>query len=73
MIWKQEALNVFPRTWAQIYKPHKNDKGEDVNGSPESVKFLEECTKKLFVMNIVENDYVSGDLNKVITDFIQIN
>jgi len=70
MIWKQEALNVFTRTWAQIYKPHKTEKGEDKAGSPESIEFLEKCNKNLFVMNIVENDFIEGDLNKVITDFI---
>lgn len=73
MIWKQEALNVFTRTWAQIYKPHKTEKGEDKAGSPESVEFLEKLTKNLFVMNIVENDFIEGDLNKIITEFIQKN
>lgn len=66
-------MNVFTRTWAAIYKPYKTEKGEDKEGSPESVKFLEECSKNLFVMNIVENDFIGGDLNKVITMFIVQN
>lgn len=73
MIWKDEALNIFNNTWAVIYKDSKNDKGEDLAGDEPSCKFLETCVENLFVVNIVENDYVSGDLNAVITEFIEKN
>lgn len=73
LLWKNEALEVFTNTWAAIYKPSKNEKGEDLLGDPASVQFLEECKHSLFVVNIVENDYVGGDLNKVLVDFINEN
>ena len=63
MIWKDEALNIFKNTWANIYKDSKNDKGEDLVGDEPSVKFLDSCVDNLFVVNIVENDYIGGDLN----------
>lgn len=43
MIWKEEALNIFANTWAVIYKPGKNDKGEDLVGDEASVEFLNNC------------------------------
>ena len=64
---------VFINTWANIYKDHKNDKGEDIQGHPESIKFLEQVSRSLFLVNIVENDYVGGDLNKAVADFIKDN
>ena len=73
MIWKDEALNIFTNTWAVIYKPAKNDKDEDLPGDEPSVEFMKKCSQDLFVVNIVENDFVNGDLNKVIKDFIEEN
>ena len=73
MIWKDEALNIFTNTWAVIYKPAKNDKDEDLPGDEPSVEFMKKCSEDLFVVNIVENDFVNGDLNKVVKDFIEEN
>jgi len=73
LIWKNEALNIFTNTWAVIYKPTKNDKGEELTGDDDSVAFLNKCAEDLFVVNIVENDYIGGDLNGVITSFIEKN
>jgi hypothetical protein len=66
MIWKDEALNIFSNTWALIYKPSKNDKGEDIPGDDQSYEFMQKCSNNLYVVNIVENDYVGGNLNEVI-------
>lgn len=71
MIWKDEALNIFQNTWAVIYKPAKNEKGEDLPGDEPSVAFMDHCSENLFVVNIVENDFIEGDLNKVMKDFIE--
>ena len=40
MIWKDEALDIFTNTWGQIYKPSKNEKGEDIMGDEPSVEFM---------------------------------
>ena len=71
MIWKDEALNIFTNTWGLIYQPNKNEKGEDLPGDPSSVEFMQYLKDNLFVVNIVENDWIEGDLNKVMSDFIE--
>ena len=73
MIWKDEALKIFTNTWAVIYKPGKNDKDEDLPGDEPSVAFMQHCSDNLFVVNIVENNYIEGDLNGVIKSFIDEN
>ena len=73
MIWKDEALNIFSNTWAVIYQPSKNEKGEDLPGDEPSVAFMNQCADSLFVVNIVENDFIEGDLNKVMQDFVTAN
>ncbi len=52
LIWKNEALQNFQKIWASIYEDDK-----------ESIEFLSKCTSELYLMNIVDNDYVDGDLN----------
>lgn len=71
IIWKDEALNIFTNTWGVIYKTLKNEKGEDILGDEASSEFMKKCSERLFVVNIVENDYVGGDLNTVIKQFIE--
>merc|ERR1712086_115609 len=71
MIWKDEALNIFSNTWAVIYKPSKNEKGEEIAGDDASYEFMQKCSETLYVVNIVENDFVGGDLNQVIKQFIE--
>ena len=44
-----------------------------VGGDPESIKFLEETANTLFLINIVDNNYIDGDLNLVIHKFISEN
>lgn len=73
MIWKDEALNIFTNTWGLIYKPNKNEKDEDLPGDQASVEFMEYCANNMFVVNIVENDFIEGDLNKVMAEFVQAN
>jgi hypothetical protein len=48
-------LQNFHKTWASIYEDDK-----------ESKEFLTKCGSELYLMNIVDNDYVDGDLNRVI-------
>lgn len=73
MIWKDEALGIFNTIWAEIYKPQKNEKDEDLPGDQPSVDFLKYASENLFVVNCVENDYIDGDLSKVMKEFIEEN
>ena len=73
MIWKDEALKIFTNTWAVIYQSQKNEKGEEIAGDDASCEFMKKCTDSLYLVNIVENDYIGGDLNAVIKQFIEEN
>lgn len=73
-IWKDEAFKTWIDTWAKIYQPQKDKDGNETSpGSPESIAFLQKCHDELYLMNIVDNDYVEGDLAKVLSDFIDEN
>lgn len=69
-IWKNEALQAWISTWSVIYQSLTDKNGVTDAGSPESVAFLEKCYSEFYVMNIVENDYIGGNLNKLMLDFI---
>jgi len=73
-IWKDEAFKTWIDTWSKIYQPQKDKDGNVTSeGSPESIAFLQKCHDELYLMNIVDNDYVGGDLAKVLSDFIDEN
>jgi methylenetetrahydrofolate reductase (NADPH) len=52
MIWKDEAFSSWVEGWAIIYG----------NDSP-SYEFLDKIHKSFYLMNVVDNDYINGDLN----------
>jgi methylenetetrahydrofolate reductase (NADPH) len=58
MVWKDEAFEIWSRGWAQLYP----------EGDP-SRKLLEQVQSTYFLVNLVENDYVNGDLFAVFKDF----
>jgi methylenetetrahydrofolate reductase (NADPH) len=68
LIWKNECFKAFSQTWAAIYRPTKTSPGEE-----ESIRFLEEQAMSLFLVNVVDNDYIHGDLNNLIHTFIEDN
>ena len=61
MIWKDEALKAF-ETWSIIYQRQPKAKEGEEDGDPASVEFLQTQMKELYLMNIVENDYIGGKL-----------
>lgn len=69
MIWKDEALRAF-ETWSIIYQRQPKTKDDEEDGDQASVEFLKNQMQELYLMNVVENDYIGGDLKKVITEFI---
>ena len=62
MIWKDEAFKHWVDDWGFIY-----------GLEAPSCKFLEMAMNKFYLVNIVDNDYVNGDLNKVLLEFIEKN
>lgn len=61
-LWKCEAFSSWMDKWAYIY-------GSD---SP-SHAFLKNIHDTFYLVNVVENDYVGGDLSQTILDFITRN
>jgi methylenetetrahydrofolate reductase (NADPH) len=59
VIWKDEIFQQWIDTWAVIYSPD----------SP-SVEFLKRCHSSLYLVNVVHNDFITGDLDQVLNDFI---
>lgn len=50
-VWKNEAFNVWTNVWAELY-PEGN----------QSRKVLQEMKDSMFLVNVVDNDYVGGDI-----------
>jgi len=67
-IWKDEAFKAWMETWAVIYKPK-----EGVEGDEASVSFLQKCQEDLYLVNIVDNDYIEGDLYSNLLKFTELN
>ena len=51
MIWKDEAFDLWSSEWKTLYK---ND--------TESAKLLDNIQESYYLVNLVENDFVNGDL-----------
>lgn len=61
-LWKNEAFNSWLDKWAYIYP----------SDSP-SYAFLKHVHDTFYLVNVVENDYVHGDLSAIMLDFISKN
>lgn len=62
LIWKDEIFSQWLDPWAEVYG----------QGS-ESYKFLQHCQESFYLINIVDNDFINGDLDKILDDFIKTN
>lgn len=60
--WKNEAFSCWLDKWASIYE----------QGSS-SQAFLKHVHDTFYLVNVVENDYIGGDLTIIMLDFIQRN
>lgn len=56
MIWKDEAFEIWSRSWAQLYPEGDSSK-----------KLLEEVQNSYYLVSLVDNDYIHGDLFSVFT------
>lgn len=73
MIWKNEALQAFVETWARIYQASKGKDGNQIEADEESIQFLRQCRDSFYLVNIVDNNYVDGDLSGIMLKFIEEN
>lgn len=73
MIWKNEALQAFVETWARIYQASKGKDGKQIEADEESIQFLKQCRDSFYLVNIVDNDYIGGDLSSIMLKFIEEN
>jgi methylenetetrahydrofolate reductase (NADPH) len=62
LIWKDEAFGQWLDPWALIYG-HESL----------SAAFLKRCHDTLYLVNVVDNDYIGGNLDSVIDEFITYN
>ncbi|KAK9997749.1 hypothetical protein SO802_022435 [Lithocarpus litseifolius] len=58
MVWKDEAFEIWSRGWASLFP----------EGDP-SRKLLEEVQSSYYLVSLVDNDYIHGDLFAVFADF----
>ncbi|XP_075663566.1 putative methylenetetrahydrofolate reductase (NADH) [Castanea sativa] len=58
MVWKDEAFEIWSRGWASLFP----------EGDP-SRKLLEEVQSSFYLVSLVDNDYIHGDLFAVFAEF----
>ncbi|KAL3621505.1 Methylenetetrahydrofolate reductase 1 [Castilleja foliolosa] len=57
LVWKDEAFEIWARRWANLYPE-----------TDPSKKFLEEVESSYYLVSLVDNDYINGDLFSVFKD-----
>ncbi|KAK7345953.1 hypothetical protein VNO77_16569 [Canavalia gladiata] len=57
-VWKDEAFEIWSRGWASLYPE-----------GDASRKLVEEVGSSYFLVSLVDNDYINGDLFAVFADF----
>ncbi|CAN4126697.1 unnamed protein product [Withania somnifera] len=57
MVWKAEAFEIWSRGWAQLYPK-----------ADPSRKLLEQVQNSYFLVSLVDNDYINGDLFSIFKD-----
>lgn len=61
LVWKDEALELWSKAWAQLYSE------EDA-----SRKLLEEVQNSYYLVSLVDNDYINGDIFAVFKEIFKI-
>lgn len=72
LIWKDEAFKVWLDNWALIYQKHTVGEKE-LAAEEDSIKFLAECHDSLYLMNIVDNDFIESKLGSIMKKFVEDN
>ena len=60
IVWKDEAFNIWTKDWATIY---------DADSS--SRKLLDKIGSEFYLVNVVDNDFVNGDLKAIFEKFFE--
>ncbi|KAK1379456.1 Methylenetetrahydrofolate reductase [Heracleum sosnowskyi] len=61
LVWKDEAFELWSKAWAQLYPE------EDA-----SRKLLEEVQNSYYLVSLVDNDYINGDIFAVFKEILKI-
>jgi len=64
-VWKDEAFGLWTAYWASIYS-------EEEQGGAQSLQVLNSISSEWFLVNIVENDYVFGDIMAPFRDYFRV-
>lgn len=59
-IWKDEAFALWSSEWSDLY-PRDHD----------SYKTIEEIANTFYLVNIVDNDFISGDIFRIFNEIIE--
>uniref|UniRef100_A0A0A9CWE5 MTHFR n=1 Tax=Arundo donax TaxID=35708 RepID=A0A0A9CWE5_ARUDO len=51
MVWKDEAFEIWTRGWASLFREGDSSR-----------ELLEKVQKSCYLVSLVDNDYISGDL-----------
>ena len=70
-IWKDEAFSQWLDTWGLVYKPKAGEKASDEDEA--SLAFLQQCHDSLYLVNIVDNNFVESSLGAVMSEFVDQN
>ncbi|KAM0015911.1 putative methylenetetrahydrofolate reductase (NAD(P)H) [Helianthus debilis subsp. tardiflorus] len=58
LVWKDEAFEIWSRGWAQLYPEDDSSRS-----------LLQEVQNTYYLVSLVDNDYINGDLFNVFKDF----
>lgn len=61
-IWKDEAFSFWLDKWASIYEKESK-----------TYEYLKSVHDSFYLVNVVENDFVNGNLSKALETFIDAN
>jgi len=70
-IWKDEAFSQFVDTWGVIYKPVAGEEPKEEDAA--SLAFLQHCHDSLYLVNVVDNNFIESSLAAVLNEFIDQN
>jgi len=62
LVWKDEAFSLWIRTWADIY--HEESLSYDL---------INDIHDQYFLVNIVDNDFINGDIFQIFDDLVKMN
>jgi len=62
-VWKNEAFNIWDQVWANLYDEETDNEGI-------SKKILSDMKQSLVLVNVVDNNFINGDIFQVFKDIL---